>query len=136
MRAFQKSQDDSKRPRSEVSSTQSAATAMLLAADADDHSLVAHSNSTSNCAMDEDDEEIARAIALSIAASSCSSSNTELSSASASASADTSAPNAMELSDEGDELIPIPVNEDLLQQMLAMGFSDIRSRKGLYTAQK
>lgn len=142
LRAFQKSQDDSKRPRSEVSSVQSAATAMLLAADdgdesfansksttTDDHSLVAHSKSTSSCAMDEDDEEIANAIALSIALSSCSSSNTELSSTSA--GADTSESNALELNDEGDELIPIPVNEDLLRQMLDMGFSDVRSRKGL-----
>jgi thiol-disulfide isomerase/thioredoxin len=32
----------------------------------------------------------------------------------------------------GDELVPLPVNLDLLKELMSMGYSDIRARKGLH----
>ena len=114
--------DDSKRLRSDVSSLQSAATAMVLAAD-DDHTNVSTSTAITQSSVLEEDDEIARAIAMSMMESTSNLSSTG-------APLDNSESNAKE--DDGEELIPIPVNEELLRQLVVeMGFSDTRARKGL-----
>ena len=33
---------------------------------------------------------------------------------------------------DGEELVPLPVNEDILKELLEMGFSDTRARKGIH----
>ena len=94
-----------------------------------------------NAAEEDEDEALAKAIAMSME---------QDSSSSALATADSTAAegkdnggektdakdtkDTAETDDGGDpnELVPLPVSEDLLKEMLAMGFSDIRARKGLH----
>ena len=93
-----------------------------------------------NAAEEDEDEALAKAIALSMEAG-----DTLASPAAAGSTAKeekaTEGGDKMDVEEEGkdeeeggdpNELVPLPVNADLLKEMVAMGFSDIRARKGLH----
>lgn len=80
-----------------------------------------------------DDDELAKAIAMSVE---------EAGSKADGAKAETKVPEesstkmeeeteAAEVDEDGEEMVPVPVNEELLAQLLEMGCSDVRARKGL-----
>lgn len=85
--------------------------------------------------VDEDDDAlIAQAIAASMnvnkAPSTSTTSNTGSTSTSSAATKVGTAADAVEDDDEED-MVPVPVNSELLSQLLEMGFGDARARKGL-----
>ena len=90
---------------------------------------------------DEEDDEMARAIALSMTQNTPTSSASTSSSghAAAAATAAAAAKDTKDIDDEAarqmqewdEEMVPVPVNEDMLQQLLSMDIPDVRARKGL-----
>ena len=75
---------------------------------------------------DDDDALLQQALAMSTeSGNSTSTKSTSTSTSSTSATA-----MAMDV-DDGDEMVPVPVKEDILKELLGMGFSDVRCRKSI-----
>lgn len=83
---------------------------------------------------EEDEEEaVARAIALSMSSSSNNSNNNN-SNTNTGDNKQSNSTNEQQLSQENDwdeEMVPVPVNEEYLTQLLDMGIEEVRARKGL-----
>jgi UBX domain-containing protein 1/4 len=78
--------------------------------------------------VDDEDEALAKAIALSVAE--------EASKSQAASSTPSTAKAATAASDEvEDDLVPLPVNVEILGQLVEMGFSDVRGRKAIFHGQ-
>jgi hypothetical protein len=89
-------------------------------------------------AMEVDDADDEALIAQAIVASmgtqkpTTTANNTSSSSSSSTADEAVAGPSsAVHGGEDGEDLVPVPVNNDLLAQLLEMGFSDVRARKGL-----
>ena len=82
----------------------------------------------------DEDEELARAVAMSVeevGAGVQASEAAALQDAADEAEAKAAVEASMEVWD-GEEMVPLPVDEMLLQQLMDMGFSDCRARKGIH----
>jgi UBX domain-containing protein 1/4 len=95
---------------------------------------------STNGNVEDEDEELAKAIARSMEQSSPPPPSTTETEATASTSSPakesskTGSDSSEDKGEEGDpnELVPLPVDATMLAEMVAMGFSDIRARKGLH----
>lgn len=77
--------------------------------------------------VDDEEEALAKAIALSMAEETNKESSIPASS--------NSAATAKATEETEDDLVPLPVNQDILNQLVDMGFSDVRGRKAIFHGQ-